>query len=177
MLKGERIGLGPLVPDDVGALFAWCNDVDAARFDLAYRPMDWMTFQRWLETVLKDQTNVLFAIRRVETKPIIGFVFLGSINGVHRSAELGIRIGAEQDRGQGLGTAALRLGADYAWNHLNLNRLWLTTFAYNERALRAYERVGFQREGVQRRAAFINGKWTDVVMMGALRPEGEAPAP
>jgi len=35
---------------------------------------------------------------------------------------------------------------------------------------KAYERVGFEQEGLMRRAAFVDGSWADVIVMAVLRP-------
>ena len=89
---------------------------------------------------------------------------------MHRSAEIGIRIGAEKDRGLGYGKEALALAVEFCWSHLNLNRLQLVVFKHNERAVSAYRSTGFKKEGLLRKAAFIDGAWVDIVLMAALRP-------
>ena len=170
MLVGSRISIGPFVPEDSAFVFCWINDVAAARLDLAYRPVDMMTHQQWWQGLGKDATKVVFAVRKLTDPLIIGYVQITGINPVHRSAELGIRIGEEKNRGQGYGTEALRLALDFCWNHLNLNRLQLVVFKHNARAIGAYRAVGFRREGLLRKAAFIGGDWVDVVLMAALRP-------
>ena len=48
-------------------------------------------------------------------------------------------------RGQGYGTEALRHVVDYAFNKLDLILIGLTVFPSNQRAIRAYEKVGFQK--------------------------------
>ncbi len=170
MLLSNRITLGPLVPEDFGPLFCWANDVAAARLDFAYRPVDMMAQRQWWDGLGKDTTKVVFAIRKTTEPAIIGYVQITGINAVHRCAELGIRIGQEQNRGQGYGTEALRLAVEFCWNHLNLNRAQLVVFKHNHRAIAAYKTVGFRKEGVLRKAAFIGGEWVDLVLMAALRP-------
>ena len=59
----------------------------------------------------------------------------------------------------------------YAFRTLNLNRIWLHVFEFNERALRAYEKVGFVREGVLRQDVFREGRYWNTVVMGILRDE------
>jgi RimJ/RimL family protein N-acetyltransferase len=159
------------MPEDATSLFRWINDVEAARLDLAFRPFDWVQFKNWIESLSKDSSRILFAIRKLDTKPIVGFIGFSSINAVHRSADIGIRIGEAADRGQGYGKDALKVSLDYAWKHLNLNRVALTMLAHNENALRTFLAVGFEREGLARRAAFIDGRWCDVLLMAALRPD------
>jgi len=171
MFRGAKISIGPMLPNDGPAMFRWFNDVEAAALDLAFRPMDWITFKSWAESLAKDSSRVLFAIRRIDQPAIIGFVGITNIHPVHRSAELGVRIGEATDRGHGFGREATGLALDYCWNHLNLNRVALSTLAGNERAIRSFARAGFEREGVARRAAYIDGKWHDLVIMGVLRPD------
>lgn len=158
------------MPADFAPLFCWANDVAAARLDLAYRPVDMKTHLQWCENLGQDPTRVIFAIRQTGGPAIIGYVQISAINSVHRSAEIGIRIGEECNRGQGFGQEALRLALDYCWDHLNLNRLQLVAFKHNVRAIRAYAAVGFRREGRLRKAVFIDGEWVDLVVMGSLRP-------
>jgi RimJ/RimL family protein N-acetyltransferase len=170
MLLASRITIGPLVPEDFRPLFCWVNDVAAARLDFAYRPVDMMTHQQWWDGLGKDPTRIMFAIRKTADPAIIGYVQINGINSVHRSAELGIRIGAESLRGQGFGKEALGLALDFCWNHLNLNRVQLVAFKHNARAIGAYKAVGFRKEGLLRKAAFIDGDWVDLILMAVLRP-------
>ena len=170
MLLSSRITIGPFVPEDFRALFCWVNDVAAARLDFAYRPVDLMTHQQWWDGLGKDPSKIVFAIRRTVDPAIIGYVQINGINSVHRSAELGIRIGAESQRGQGFGKEALGLALDFCWNHLNLNRAQLVVFKHNQRAIGAHRAVGFKKEGLLRKAAFIDGDWVDLILMAALRP-------
>ncbi len=170
MLLAKHISIGPLVPEDFGPLFCWANDATAARLDFAYRPVDMMAHQQWWDGLGKDPTKVVFAIRKIDRPVIIGYVQIAGINSTHRSAEIGIRIGSESDRGQGFGKEALRLAVDFCWDHLNLNRVQLVVFKHNHRAVRAYNAAGFKKEGVLRKAAFIGGAWVDLVPMAILRP-------
>jgi len=184
MLIASHITIGPLVAEDFGPLFCWINDVAAARLDFAYRPVDMVGHQQWWDSLCKDQTRVVFAIRKTIDPSIIGYIQINGINSVHRSAEIGIRIGEENNRGQGYGKEALQLAVEFCWNHLNLNRVQLVVFKHNVRAISAYKAVGFRKEGVLRKAAFIGGGWVDLCVMAALRPaparqrklRGSAPA-
>lgn len=117
MLMAARITIGPFVPEDFGSLFCWANDTVAARHDFAFKPVDMMAHQQWWESLGKDPTKVTFAIRKTIEPAIIGYVQIAGINAVHRSAELGIRIGAEKNRGQGYGKEALALAVEFCWNH------------------------------------------------------------
>jgi len=170
MIIGQSVILGPLLPADFPSLFRWADDVQAARLNEAYRPAVWKSQEEFWFNAGRDASKVTFAIRRIDHPAIIGYVQIAAIDAVHRSALIGIRIGEESDRGRGFGRDALRIAVDYCWNHLNLSRLGLTVFATNERAIKLYESLGFDREGLLRDAVFIDGSWLDVVVMGRLHP-------
>jgi RimJ/RimL family protein N-acetyltransferase len=95
---------------------------------------------------------------------------LTGIHPVNRCADLGIRIGAEQDRGRGVGATAVSLALDYAWQHLNLMRVQLRVLAGNARAIAAYRQGGFSEEGRHANAAFVDGAWHDMITMAAINP-------
>ncbi len=171
----DAIQLGPITVQDSESLFRWFNDAQTARLDYAWRPVDGISHQKWISGIGPDPSQVWFAIRRAGHGVIIGFVILRNISAVHRSAELGIRIGEEADRGRGMGQEAARRVLQFCWQVLNLNRVQVSVLAGNERARRLYTGLGFENEGTLRQAQFIDGQWTDVIIMGALRPMTATP--
>jgi RimJ/RimL family protein N-acetyltransferase len=82
---------------------------------------------------------------------------------------LGITIGDPTNRGKGYGQEALRLCIGFCWNELNLQRLSLLIAGENGAALHAYQKAGFQTEGVLRRSIYRNGEYVDGTIMGLLR--------
>ncbi|HEX4026984.1 MAG TPA: GNAT family protein [Rhizomicrobium sp.] len=156
--SGGGVAISPALPDDIGKLFLWLNDAKAALDDMPYRPLDCLAFKDWLDQQAKQRAQVLFIIRTLRPARAIGFVLFKNLNPVFRAAELGVRIGDESDRGKGHGSAGLKLALQYAWDTLNLKRVWLTVLVGNERAIAAYARAGFEQEGVMRQAAFIGGQ-------------------
>jgi RimJ/RimL family protein N-acetyltransferase len=168
LLKADGVGIGPVLPEDAAAIFLWTNDIAANGLDLPHRPVDGVQFSNWMAGFANDTSRVLFAIRVAGRAEPVGTLMLSGIHPVNRCADLGIRIGRENDRGRGIGTAACRLGLAYAWTHMNLSRVQLRVMADNGRAVAAYQRAGFATEGRHVRAAFIAGKWHDMLTMAAL---------
>jgi RimJ/RimL family protein N-acetyltransferase len=175
MLSGDKVSLGPLTRGDGPLLFAWLNLVGVGRINGSYRPTDEAKFDQWFTGIGNDPARVVFAIRRKGDARLLGYVQIVDINGAYRSGVLGILIGAERDRGQGIGREAIQLAIDFCWQDLNLQRLTLYVFGDNPRAVRTYLGVGFEVEGTMRRAAFTDGRFQDVTVMGLLRPEPVQP--
>ena len=53
---------------------------------------------------------------------------------------------------------------------LGLHRIELEVYAFNPRARRVYEKVGFVKEGTLRDALLWDGKWVDAEIMSLLPP-------
>lgn len=106
-----------------------------------------------------------------QTGRLIGCVRLWRVSRVNRNAKLTIFLGERARWGQGLGTEALRLGLRYAFDDLELERVELDVFSFNQRAIRSYEKVGFHQEGIRRGALYRDGDYHDILVMGIRRFE------
>ena len=71
--------------------------------------------------------------------------------------------------GRGAGSALMAAVIGQADNWLNLRRLELNVWSDNTRAIRLYERFGFEREGVFRNYAWRDGAYADSIAMARLR--------
>ena len=85
-----------------------------------------------------------------------------------RHCELGIGI-ARDFWGKGFGQDAVRTLVDYAFEHLNMNRVELYVLADDARAVGAYRKAGFVEEGRLRQKAWVRGEYHDELVMSVLR--------
>jgi RimJ/RimL family protein N-acetyltransferase len=154
----------------------WEDDSDYLRNLLggAVRPRVAEQVQGWYKQHVEDKDGNLFAIRLRESETLIGFIELDDILWNSGSAWYAIAIGDRNARGKGYGTEATRLALQFAFDELNLHRVQLTVFAYNEPAIKVYERCGFKREGAFRDQIYRDGVRYDNYLYGILRPEWNA---
>jgi RimJ/RimL family protein N-acetyltransferase len=125
-----------------------------------------------IEKELTEFTNSLeFSVRTLIDDRLIGFVAFDGINWQHGDTFVAIGIGDPAYRGNGYGTDALRVLLRYGFMELNLYRIQLDAFSYNERAIKSYRKVGFVSEGRQRGMLLRNGQRWDFVYMSVLRDE------
>jgi RimJ/RimL family protein N-acetyltransferase len=73
-------------------------------------------------------------------------------------------------RGKGIGERLMRTTIDAAWA-AGLTRIELMVLEGNRHAIALYARLGFEREGVRRKAHLIDGKYSNLVAMALLRQE------
>ncbi len=175
-IRGERVALGPLHRGLLPLIERWDNDfrtVDLGGADP--RPISADEIAAGWEPLLRGEREdwLGFAIYALPELRPIGIANIRDFGNPHGTAEFGITIGDASDRGQGFGTEATRLLLDYAFTVLGVHNVWLDTPAYNAGAIRAYEKAGFEREGLLRSAALIDGERVDLVAMGILRDEFE----
>ena len=99
----------------------------------------------------------------------IGTTFLKNLDCVSRKAEFGIFIGEEDALGKGFGSSATRKMVEYAFLELHLNRVYLSVFADNASAIKAYEKSGFIIEGRLKQDQLRDNEFVDVIIMGITR--------
>lgn len=174
--RGEKVRLTGLDKQDAGVIAAWYDDAGYLRLQESKlaRPRSEAEMAADLERLRETKDQVVFGIRTMEGDELIGTVGFFEIEWANRTAWLGMGIGDRRHWEKGYGTEALGLGLGYAFNELNLHRISLTVFDYNERAIALYEKAGFKREGVFREFGQRDGKRYDMYLYGLLRPEWRA---
>lgn len=104
----------------------------------------------------------------------IGEILLDNFVEADQRASLIVGILDRNALGSGLGTEAILAIAEFVFDTLKLHKLSTRVLAFNTRAIRAYERVGFVREGLERESALIGGTWHDDVIVGLLKKDFDA---
>ena len=170
MIRGTKTCLRALEQDDLPHFVRWINDPETRRFMAIRFPLSMTEEENWWESFISRQGDYIFAIEANDGR-YIGNIGLHDIERENRRAMLGIIIGDKAYWGQGYGTDAIRAMVDWAFGYLNLNRISLTVYAYNERAIGCYLKCGFRHEGAMRQARYVDGQYYDELMMGILRDE------
>jgi UDP-4-amino-4,6-dideoxy-N-acetyl-beta-L-altrosamine N-acetyltransferase len=167
------IYLREITRQDMTTINAWRNDPKVTDcLGSPFRYINLETDEAWFDSYMRNRnTQVRCAICLAGTKEMIGTVYLLNMDSVSRSAELGIIIGEKEEQNQGLGTAAIKLILNHAFLNLNVHRVYLSVLEDNKRAIRVYEKIGFQKEGILRQAIFKKGNYSDLWIMSILENE------
>lgn len=174
ILAGRRCRLRPFRPGDATQTLLWRQDEATRDAMLGFRgPFTAETEANWVRTIIAGAANSeSFAIcRPAGDDSIIGYVRLLEIDRVSRHAAFGIVVGAEADRGKGIGSEATALMIRHGFDALGLRRIYLRVLAGNAGAAAVYTKLGFATEGRLREHEFRGGRFEDVILMGLLAGE------
>lgn len=123
-----------------------------------------------IDRVAGDTSRIDFLIFSLADHQLVGEVVLADLDPVHRSAHLRIVIAQQAYRSRGFGAEALLLALHYGFGMRQLHRIELEVLVVNRRAIRLYERLGFEQEGIRREVYYFNHRYHDVIMMSLLAP-------
>lgn len=127
------------------------------------------SMKEWMEKHANEMYG--FGIYAIQDDRLIGQVDLSGVDWVARNCWVGIGIGDPAYWGKGYGSDAMNEILRFGFEWLNLNRVSLTVFEYNERAHRSYLKCGFKEEGRLRQWMQRSGDRFDLIFMGILREE------
>lgn len=175
IFKGSLVRLSAVDHEELGKAYAkWNQDSELTRY-LDARLVSLRSAKSisdFFEKELKEASPVehMFTIRSLDDNRLLGDIGLYVTNNWGpQDAFVGIAIGDRENWGKGFGTDAMKTILRYAFTELNLRRVTLTVFEYNPRAIRSYEKTGFQHEGRLRGALLRDGRRWDMLYMGILR--------
>lgn len=173
-LEGELVYLRPIGVDDTDWYFRSLYSREGRRLTGTQKHYTREQIQQYIESKAQDSSTVLLLIAQRDNDQLIGDIQIGGIDTFNRNAYIRIAIVQPDKQGKGFGSEAMRLMLDYGFGILNLHRIELNVFAYNERAIHAYAKLGFQREGIQRQALYYDHAYHDSILMAMLAEEYRA---
>jgi len=175
-LKGKEVVLVPIKPEEKEEFYELATKSYGSKFWHDEEETKTLTkekfFQDWhdgyfdLSSPEKGQCFWIVVNRRK-----IGQVNYNKIDKKNKKVEVDIIIGSKEDMGKGYGADALKTLMKYLFENLGVNKIWIESRANNPRAIRAYEKVGFKREGLLREEDYFEGKFVDCVRFGILSKE------
>ena len=167
MLRGKRLTLRLIERRDLELLRQWRNSPEVFQFFEAKELISEVEQERWFEKVSLHKSSYYFII---ETKDgPVGTCNIKNINWVHRTATSGMYFVSDPATHYTLPVEAVILLLDYAFESLNLRKMYGDVLAVNERAVKFNKKLGYKAEGVREKQVFHNGQYVDLVLIGLLR--------
>lgn len=165
-LTDSSVVLRPLGPEHVDDLLAALTDVETLRLTGTHAVFDRAQIVRHCATRAEQHDRLDYAILERSTGAYLGELAINDLDEDNRSC--GFRIALRSGvTGRGYGSAATRLIVEHVFS-IGLHRIELEVYAFNPRARRVYEKVGFRKEGTLRDALLWDGQWVDAELMSLL---------
>jgi RimJ/RimL family protein N-acetyltransferase len=170
MIAGEHVILRAFELEDVERCYRWMNDPNIVRTLKTRYPIAFQNEQEWLERAMHASHNERhFAIERKDDRAHIGNVSIHDIDWVSRNAWFGLFIGEPSAWNRGFGSDAISTVVRFAFDDMNLMKLRINVFDYNDRAKHVLEGRGFVQEGKLERDFYREGQWHDIVILSIFR--------
>lgn len=171
MLKGKKVSLYSIEKDDLQHFRDWRNNPNFRKHFREYRELNMKQQENWFEEkVVRDNTTLMFSIRRNEDNELLGCCGFVYINWVHRHADLSLYIGWEDAYidDEGYAEESCRLLLDYGFKELCLNKVWTEIYEFDDKKKTLYDKFGFHQDGLLRQNYWYNGKWWDSRILSLL---------
>ena len=175
MLEGKNVNLRVAEREDVDYLVGCVNEMPWGEYvgiseqitksqQMKYfdNPSNYtiLTESKWFIVQKKDATKIGLMNHRLVLPS--------------RCIELSLGL-TPKEQGRGYGTEATQLMVDYLFMSKDIARIQATIHVKNVASERVVEKVGFKREGLLRKMAFLRGEWIDFYLYSILREEWKEP--
>ena len=166
-LKGTNIYLRALEPEDLEFIYAIENNESVWEVSNTQTPYSRFLIRQYLENVHQDiyeAKQLRLAICLYDTFHAIGLIDLFDFDPKNNRAGVGIVISNEANRNSGIGSEALQLVINYAFNQLQLHQLYANIGSDNEISLQLFTKFGFQIIGTKKDWIKVNNVFKDEIL-------------
>ena len=167
---GKKVVLRFIEPSDLEEIRNMTNDAEQEYMIGGWSlPAAVKHQQDWYQRILTDKNNLRLAIDY--NGSFVGLVTLTNIDWKNRRAESGIRLTIDAPKQQGIGTDALMSLLSYAFEELNLHRVYATIIEHNQPSRKLYAKCGFTVEGMMRQSIYKKNSYNHELQLGILKSE------
>ena len=126
--------------------------------------------REYLKRMIDSASDRLFLIRDFSNDgALLGTVGLHELDTHNKNARLGVLIFNPELRGSGIGSKAVRLVLDIAFQNMGLNKVYAKCFVTNFRMKIFLIELGFRTEAVLEKEYLLRGKYHDMVKFVIFR--------
>ena len=166
--ESDSLFLRGVTVDDVTEDYvAWMNDPEITRFlESRARVFSYCDLVSFVEEMNSTADIHFFAICLKSDGTHIGNIRLRHIDWFHRRGDVGILIGEKSVWGKGYATEAIKMITHFGLVQLGLNKLTAGCYADNKASLKAFDKNGWQQEGLLKNNVVLDGKPHDWICLG-----------
>ncbi len=170
-IEGDRVYLRRLTEADATENYVrWMNDPEINQYlECRFYTHTIESTKAFIRSVT-NENNYQFGIFLKDNDKHIGNIKIGNINQYHRSADIGFLIGEKEYWGMGFATEAVGLATAFGFDVLKLHKLWGGLYAPNIGSFRAFQKNGYEQEGIKKSQFLCKGVFVDDYLFGRINP-------
>src|SRR2546423_6763643 len=170
MIAGEHVILRAFEGEDAERCYHWMNDPNIVRTLKTRYPIAFQNEVEWLERAMHPAQNERhFAIERRDDRTHVGNASIHDIDWVSRTGWFGLFVGEPTAWNRGFGSDAIQTLVRFAFDEMNLVKLRIHVFDYNQRAKHVLLGHGFVQEGKLERDFYREAAYPDIVILSKFR--------
>ena len=157
--------------EDERLVYQWLNDDELKRLSIGVnRRLCRDEVHDWVASRMRDRRDqVWWAICDQVSKEMIGYAYLTDIHYINRSANFGGIVIGDPKFQNGIAWVETYLFVlDYAFERLNLHRLFNTCLEEHQQSMKISEVLFFRKEGVLNESIFKSGCYHNEVIWGLI---------
>jgi len=168
MLRGEYVSLRVPEGEDASIIIGWHSDREVTK----YLPFILPTSKKQQEILIGkmdlDKNNKKFIIETEDEVPI-GICSLLNIDCINSTAEIRVILYAKNCWGRGYGYDTVKALTNYGLFEMNLNTLYVNIMEGNERAVKCFQKAGYEIEGVLYNRLIKEGQSKNLISMSIYK--------
>ena len=167
LAENNKIYLKKLnINDNLSNYLSWINDKDLTLYLNKIKKQNIDDLKNYI-TYHKDSNNYLCGIYRKNDNTHMGNVLLSHMDNINKNCRIGILVGKNY-WGGGIGTSAVVLMSDYAFNTLKMHKVIAGVVKENIGSSKLFEKAGFILEGTKKEEFKMEGKFLDALHYGKI---------
>lgn len=173
MLYGKITGLRALEREDLKLLRDWRNNPTFRRNFREHRELNLTNQESWFNRTTSNPNDFMFLIESLDKHEPLGACGLLYTNWLIRSSDFSFYIGHDNLYiDQNYAFDAARTLIKYAFNDLNLNKIWMELYEFDTLKIDFFvQKFGFKVDGKLRQNAFTDGRYWDSHIISLLKED------
>lgn len=171
-IKGKKVLLRALEKEDLEFLREMINDPEMEKDVVGWSfPVSKIEQEKWFENQIQNKNNIRYIIE--VDKKRIGLATITNIDWKNRKACHGIKLFSNDVKGKGYGTDTVNTIMKYAFEELQLNKLYSTILEYNVPSINLYKKCGWSIDGTLRESTFKQNRYVNELAVSILKKDYE----
>lgn len=170
MIHGKSICLRPLTLNDTQQILRWRQDAQLMKYFADLPLISYSELEAELYHKTRNPNRQDFIAESKEGRPL-GMAYLENIDWRNKHTEMHLMLAGTAEERETNGNHAAFLLMVYAFETMNMHKLYARLMAYTQVVEKMVQVIGFQKEVLHKNFYFQEGTYQDFLVYGLLEDE------